>query len=74
MKKSMAHSYSPALELPSIAKSIPHPVGYRTKRKVEVQEAAVVLPPSKELIDELNRIGREYPFCVYYKHKAYDPL
>ena len=31
-------------------------------------------PPTDEKVDHLNRIGREYPFCVYYKQKVNDPL
>jgi hypothetical protein len=30
--------------------------------------------PSKEKIDYLNKIGREYPFCAYHKHRNNDPL
>lgn len=31
-------------------------------------------PPSEETINRLNCIGREYPFCVYYREKKNDPL
>jgi hypothetical protein len=30
--------------------------------------------PTEEFISYLNRIGQEYPFCVYHKEKANDPL
>jgi hypothetical protein len=30
--------------------------------------------PSKEKIDHLNKIGQEYPFCVFHKHRNNDPL
>lgn len=30
--------------------------------------------PSKEKTDYLNKIGQEYPFCVYHKHRNNDPL
>ena len=42
------------------------------------QQAAVLantyVAPSEEMISYLNRIGQEYPFCVYYKEKTNDPL
>ena len=30
--------------------------------------------PTKEMVERLNKIGNEYPFCVYHKHKNNDPL
>lgn len=30
--------------------------------------------PTKEKVEYLNKIGREYPFCVFHKHKKNDPL
>lgn len=30
--------------------------------------------PSEEMIDYLNKVGQEYPFCVYHKHRNNDPL
>ena len=30
--------------------------------------------PTKEKVDHLNKIGHEYPFCVFHKHKKNDPL
>ena len=30
--------------------------------------------PTKEMVEHLNKIGNEYPFCVYHKHRNNDPL
>jgi hypothetical protein len=30
--------------------------------------------PTKEKIEYLNKIGGEYPFCVFHKYKKNDPL
>jgi hypothetical protein len=34
----------------------------------------IVPPPTEELVNHLNQLGKEYPFCVNYKHKSHDPL
>jgi hypothetical protein len=78
MKKSSATVFSPAMELPIITKRFTR----RSKRRRTSKEADPVIdplrnivpPPSEELIEELNRIGQEYPFCVCFKQKMYDPL
>ena len=77
MKKSSATIYSPAMELPVIANKRT----IRRNRRRIVKEAEpvepvnhIVEPPSEALIAELNRIGQEYPFCVCFKAKGYDPL
>jgi hypothetical protein len=43
-----------------------------TKQVMEITSA--YLTPTEEMIRDLNRIGQEYPFCVYYKEKTNDPL
>ena len=77
MKKTSATIYSPAMELPAINKRFIR----RNKRRrfgTEAEHAEpvnnIVPPPSEALIAELNRIGQEYPFCICFKAKAYDPL
>jgi hypothetical protein len=30
--------------------------------------------PTKEKIEQLNKLGHEYPFCVFHKYKKNDPL
>ena len=78
MKKSSATMFSPAMELPVITKRFTR----RSKRRKLNREAEpifeslknIVPPPSEELIIMLNRIGQEYPFCVCFKAKRYDPL
>lgn len=77
MKKSSATIYSPAMELPVI---INKRTIRRNRRRIGKEAETVepvnhiVQPPSEALIAELNRIGQEYPFCVCFKAKAYDPL
>lgn len=77
MKKSSATIYSPAMELPVI---INKRTIRRNRRRIGKEAEPVesinhiVQPPSEALIAELNRIGQEYPFCVCFKAKAYDPL
>lgn len=47
------------------------------KRKITIQAEDLLKPPARpteEMIRHLNRIGNEYPFCVYYKQKMNDPL
>jgi hypothetical protein len=72
MKKSSATIYSPAMELPVINKKFIR----RNRRRIGKEEPVnhIVQPPGEELIAALNRIGQEYPFCVCFKAKAYDPL
>lgn len=43
-----------------------------TKQVLELPNA--YFAPTEEMIMDLNRIGQEYPFCVYYKEKTNDPL
>jgi hypothetical protein len=77
MKKSSATIYSPAMELPVINKRfIRRNKRRRLGKEAEHEEPVtnIVPPPGEALIAELNRIGQEYPFCVCFKAKAYDPL
>jgi hypothetical protein len=82
MKKSSATMFSPAMELPVISNVITKRFTRRSKRRKIGREAEqaveslknIVPPPGEELIELLNRIGQEYPFCVCYKQKMYDPL
>jgi hypothetical protein len=67
MKESTAPGFPLSLALPNEF----------IKRKITIQaEAPVKSPvrPTEEMINYLNRIGSEYPFCVYYKQKVNDPL
>ena len=34
----------------------------------------IVPPPTEELVNQLNQLGKQHPFCVNYKHKSHDPL
>jgi hypothetical protein len=78
MKKSSATIFSPAMELPVITKRFTR----RSKRRKPGRNAEtafepqqyIVPPPGEELIEKLNRIGKEYPFCVCFKAKVHDPL
>jgi len=75
MKKSSATIYSPAMELPVISRRLT-----RRARRIRISSTSVehltnaVPPPSEETIERLNQLGKQYPFCVYYKQKDHDPL
>lgn len=74
MKKSLA-SFSPSLDLPHIPKTLAN--AYFTNQNTTTQPKAFsqsVTHPTEEMINYLNRIGHEYPFCVNNKIKMNDPL
>jgi hypothetical protein len=74
MKKATVMPPAALLELPQISKIPSVPFSYRkTSKQVEGLPNGY-LRPTEELICHLNSIGREYPFCAYYKEKANDPL
>ena len=73
MKRMSIASPSALLVLPPLTDMLVLPFGDRnTTKQTEVLNA--YLSPSEEMISYLNRIGQEYPFCVYYKEKSNDPL
>ena len=75
MKKSSATVFSPAMELPAITKKFTRRFNRRkASKQADEKSLAPAQPPSEEMISYLNRIGQEYPFCVYYKHRVNDPL
>lgn len=74
MKKTSATMYSPALELPAITRKFTRRLNKRKISKEPVKSEEKVSPPSEEIIEQLNRIAQEYPFCVYYRQKVNDPL
>jgi hypothetical protein len=72
MKKSSAIAIAPATMSTSLVTT---KMAMRNQRRqVKGLLAQQTAPPSEETIKRLNGIGREYPFCVYYKSKRYDPL
>jgi alpha-ketoglutarate-dependent taurine dioxygenase len=76
MKKSSATIYSPAMELPVITRRSArraNRIKNNSTTKVEKLSNAVP-PPTEETINRLNQLGKQYPFCVCYKHKDHDPL
>jgi hypothetical protein len=46
----------------------------RRKSRKQKQIPNSIPPPTEELVNYLNQIGKEHPFCVYFKHKTNDPL
>jgi hypothetical protein len=73
-RSSSAIAISPtSLRFPKIAKTL-LPQYHRKFSKKQTEVPFQVTPPTDEVVNCLNSIGREYPFCVYYKHKMYDPL
>jgi hypothetical protein len=75
MKKSSATIYSPAMELPVISRRITRRTNRTRIGSTSVENLSnAVQPPSEETIERLNQLGKQYPFCVYYKQKDHDPL
>lgn len=74
MKKTSATMYSPTLELPAITRKYTRRLNKRKISEEPVILANKVSPPSEEVIEQLNRMAQEYPFCVYYRQKVNDPL
>jgi hypothetical protein len=75
MKKSSATIYSPAMELPVISRRITRRANRIRINSTSVENLSnVVKPPTEETIERLNQLGKQYPFCVYYKQKDHDPL
>jgi hypothetical protein len=74
MTKSSASMFSPTLELPDLTKKLTRRVNRRKMSAHSEKLFQTVPPPSEEVLIKLNRVGQEYPFCVYYKQKVNDPL
>jgi hypothetical protein len=74
MKRTAVTTQSASLELPQSGKTLALPFSNRKSRKQTEDLSNTYLRPTEELISYLNRIGQEYPFCVYYKEKTNDPL
>jgi hypothetical protein len=76
MKKSSATIYSPSMELPVITRRYARRANrIKVSPSLPAEKALnAVPPPSEETLMLLNRIGQQYPFCVYYKQKDHDPL
>jgi hypothetical protein len=74
MKKTSIRAYSAkSFELP-IGKTVSLPFGNCNVARHVKELLNTGQQPTEELIRHLNRIGQEYPFCVYYKQKTNDPL
>lgn len=71
-RKSASRFSSSTLDIPHISKTLPHNFNPRPVKKQPVLPKPA--PPSEEMLKYLNNIGKEYPFCVYYKQKLNDPL
>ena len=74
MKKSLVTRYAPTVQLARITKTIPRYLDQRKNAKKIEQLPTLTPPPTEEMVNQLNRIGMEYPFCIYYKAKSYDTL
>jgi hypothetical protein len=73
MEKSPA-SLSPSLDQPSIKKALTNDSFSKHKIIKQAQASQSITSSSEDIIDYLNRIGHEYPFCVNNKQKINDPL
>ena len=74
MEKLSVTTHSSTLEFPLLSKKLSLPFNSRKIIKKAEELSNIHLRPTEEMIHQLNRIGQEYPFCVYYKEKANDPL
>lgn len=45
-----------------------------TRKDRQAKVRNVVVPPTEEIINKLNELSRQYPFCVSFKQKRHDPL
>lgn len=68
-------SFIPSSNMPRIIKTLPNDY-FINQRKTKQGETLLqsVARPTEEMINYLNRIGHEYPFCVNNKQKMNDPL
>ncbi|MBS1604142.1 MAG: hypothetical protein JST42_15855 [Bacteroidetes bacterium] len=61
---------SPLTSLPASAKIVRHP---RSKKSKEDQ-APMAPPPSEEIIQRLNAMAKQYPFCVSHRTNSHSRL
>lgn len=45
-----------------------------TRKEGHVKLPHMAFRPSEETIKKLNELGKQYPFCISFKHKHHDPL
>ena len=74
MEKLSAITHSTTLKSPLLSERLHLSVSNSKIMKKAQQLSRTHLRPTEEMIRQLNRIGQEYPFCVYYKEKVNDPL
>jgi len=72
MKKFKVADIPPALLPPFAAESLVRISRRKPIRKLSSSPPPP--PPNEETVKKLNRIGHQYPFCVYYREKNHDPL
>jgi hypothetical protein len=73
--KKLPANFTPSSDIPRITKTLPNDY-FINQRKAQQAETLLqpVARPTDEMINYLNRIGHEYPFCVNNKQKMNDPL
>ena len=73
--KKLPATFSPSSEPPRLTKTLPNDffINQRKTKQVEALSQSVTRP-TEEMINYLNHIGHEYPFCVNNKQKMNDPL
>jgi hypothetical protein len=59
---------SPLTVLPT-AKIVRHPRSKKVK-----EEQAPVLPPDEEVIQRLNAMAKQYPFCILHRNNSHSRL
>lgn len=64
----------------ALVKSQPQPLhsiiksSIATRKDRQTKPRNVVMPPTEQTINTLNKLGKQYPFCVNFKQKRHDPL
>jgi hypothetical protein len=73
--KELPASFTPSSDLPRLTKALPNDffINLRKAKQAEALSQSIARP-NEEMINYLNRIGHEYPFCVNNKQKMNDPL
>jgi len=66
----IAPSTSAQLTALPTAKIVRHP----RSRKVKEEQAPVLPPPDEEVIQRLNEMAKQYPFCVLHRNNSHSRL
>lgn len=60
-------------QTPSLQSFIKRSASTRKARRIQ-SSVNDVKPPTEKILNELNNLGKQYPFCINFKQKRHDPL